>query len=72
VHGRLRSKSYTIFMLLGIAFAACWPTFASAMTGYTSANKAYIQDGESGSIIPFSDLRRVAYVIHDGDRVALQ
>ncbi|KAI2464921.1 hypothetical protein F4781DRAFT_50200 [Annulohypoxylon bovei var. microspora] len=67
---RLHSVVAMLFMIVTMAFILIFPTLASAMTGYTPVNKAFIQ-GKSGNLIPFSDFKAVAYVVHDGDRINL-
>ncbi|OTA92704.1 hypothetical protein M434DRAFT_396267 [Hypoxylon sp. CO27-5] len=67
---RLNSTVAMIFMITTVTFTLVFPTLASAMTGYTPVNKAFIQN-EDGNLIPFSDFHILAYVIHDGYRVNL-
>ncbi|KAI1505009.1 hypothetical protein F5X99DRAFT_333900 [Biscogniauxia marginata] len=66
----LKSKVAMLFMISSMIFILGWPTFASAMTGYTSISKAYVLD-ISDSYIPFSEFQALSYVIHDGWRVNL-
>ena len=58
-----------VFMVITMAFTLCFPTFASAMTGYTSIVKAYVPDHQHGNWIRFDRFVQVLYVIHDGDRI---
>lgn len=67
---RLNSIVAMVFMIATIIFALVFPTLASAMTGYTPVNKAFVQN-ENGNLVPFSDFQVVAYIIHDGSRVNL-
>ncbi|KAI6083072.1 hypothetical protein F4821DRAFT_245572 [Hypoxylon rubiginosum] len=65
---RLSSIVAMVFMIMTMIFVLVFPTLASAMTGYTPVTKAFIQnDGER--LIPFSDFKVLAYVIHDGYRI---
>ncbi|KAI5925774.1 hypothetical protein F4810DRAFT_658176 [Camillea tinctor] len=66
----LKSKVAMAFMILNMIFILGWPTFAGAMTGYTSINSAYIMDS-SNNYVPFSEFTPLAYIIHDGWRVNL-
>ena len=65
----LHSKMAMFFMLITMVFTLCFPTFASAMTSYTSIVKAYVPDIRDGNLISFDKFDRVLYIIHDGDRV---
>ncbi|KAI1088581.1 hypothetical protein F5B19DRAFT_420375 [Rostrohypoxylon terebratum] len=67
---RLQSATAMVFMIMTMIFVLVFPTIASAMTGYTPVNQAFVQ-GESGNLVPFSDFKVVAYVVYDGDRVNL-
>lgn len=51
-----------------MAFTLCFPTFASAMTGYTSIVEAYIPDRQN-NWIGFGKFVQVLYIVHDGDRI---
>lgn len=64
------SRVATLFMIGSMLFLLGWPTFASAMAGYTTINKAFVQDFND-SYVPFSEFQPIAYVIHDGWRVDL-
>ncbi|KAL1882153.1 hypothetical protein Daus18300_000638 [Diaporthe australafricana] len=57
-----------VLMAATMLFALAWPTIASAMTGYDSNNIAFIKIRD-GSLIPFSSLIPLLYVIHDGSRI---
>jgi hypothetical protein len=60
-----------IWIILSTAFVVSFPTIASAMTGYSSNSKAYVQD-VNGNLIPWnSSIPQLSFVIHDGQRVNL-
>ncbi|XXH01707.1 hypothetical protein Hte_008068 [Hypoxylon texense] len=65
---RLSSVVAMVFMIATMIFVLVFPTLASAMTGYTPATKAFIQN-DVERLIPFSDFKVLAYVIHDGFRI---
>ncbi|KAI1770104.1 hypothetical protein F4818DRAFT_433974 [Hypoxylon cercidicola] len=65
---RLSSVVAMIFMIATMIFVLVFPTFVSAMTGYTPVTKAFIQN-DIDRLIPFSDFKVLAYVIHDGFRI---
>ncbi|KAI1770824.1 hypothetical protein F4818DRAFT_222256 [Hypoxylon cercidicola] len=64
------SRVVMLFMIGSMLFLLLWPTFASAMAGYTTINKAFVQDFNN-NFVPFSEFRPIAYMIHDGWRVDL-
>ncbi|XXG98960.1 hypothetical protein Hte_005293 [Hypoxylon texense] len=64
------SRVATLFMIGSMLFLLSWPTIASAMAGYTTINKAFVQDFND-NFIPFSEFKPIAYIIHDGWRVSL-
>ncbi|KAI1137828.1 hypothetical protein F5Y05DRAFT_63377 [Hypoxylon sp. FL0543] len=66
----IKSKISMGFMILSMLFLIGWPTMASAMTGYTTLNKAFVPD-TNVNYIPFSDFQPIAYIVHDGWRVNL-
>ncbi|OTA99681.1 hypothetical protein M426DRAFT_67361 [Hypoxylon sp. CI-4A] len=66
----LKSRLSMVFMVLCMLFLIGWPTFASAMTGYTTIGKAFVPDFNS-NYIPFSNFQPIVYVIHDGSRIDL-
>ncbi|KAI1380584.1 hypothetical protein F4677DRAFT_403956 [Hypoxylon crocopeplum] len=71
ISGRgLKSKLSMVFIILSMLFLVGWPTFVSAMTGYTTIVEAFIPNYD-GSYIPYSDFQPIAYIIHDGQRVNL-
>jgi hypothetical protein len=63
----LMSRMASILIIGTILFILGFPTFASSMTGYTPFQAAYINDTE-GSLIGFSAVFPLAYIIHDGNR----
>ncbi|KAH7142700.1 hypothetical protein B0J13DRAFT_503038 [Dactylonectria estremocensis] len=66
----LRSKLAMTFFIIAMIYVLAWPTLAGAMTGYTSANGAFVIDNQQ-NLISFSSFTPVAYVIHDGWRLNL-
>ncbi|KAK7422060.1 hypothetical protein QQX98_001802 [Neonectria punicea] len=70
IRGGLSSRIATYFMVATMAFVLATPTFASSMTGYTTADKAYVTLNDD-NMFQFSEAKPVAYVIHDGSRIGL-
>ncbi|CAO2654126.1 Nn.00g108590.m01.CDS01 [Neocucurbitaria sp. VM-36] len=68
---RLHSKIAMVFMIMTMAFVLAFPTFGSAMTGYSGNVGAYVADTDS-QLIPFQDFRFALYVIHDGWRIGIE
>jgi hypothetical protein len=66
--GPYRVLTSMAFTFATVVFLLGFPTFASAMTGYVSKDRAYVID-TSGNLVKFLDYEFVAYVIHDGQRV---
>jgi hypothetical protein len=64
-----QSKIAAAFMLTTMIFALAFPTFASAMTGYTGAVEAFVRDQQNPNYIRFNEFRPVRYIIYDGDRI---
>ncbi|KAH6869687.1 hypothetical protein B0T10DRAFT_523526 [Thelonectria olida] len=64
----LCSTIATYFMVATMAFILGFPTFASSMTGYTTADKAYLELRD-GKMYQLSNATPVAYLIRDGDRI---
>ena len=62
------SKTAKVFIVASMTFVLGFPTFASAMSGYSGIIKAYVP-GQDGNFIPFSDFAEVLYIIHDGWRI---
>ncbi|ORY54948.1 uncharacterized protein BCR38DRAFT_310813, partial [Pseudomassariella vexata] len=62
---RLELVVAMLFMVATMVFLLAWPTLASAMTGYTTANEAYIKSLDDENTIKFSYLKPLSYVIHD-------
>ncbi|OAL43941.1 hypothetical protein IQ07DRAFT_592741 [Pyrenochaeta sp. DS3sAY3a] len=65
---RLRSKLAMVFMILTMTFTLVFPSFGSAMTGYSSNVKSFIPD-ENNNLVAFEKFQIVLFVIHDGDRI---
>ena len=65
----LHSRLAMVFIIVSIIFTLAFPTLASAMTGYTSFLEAYVPDHQNENYIRFDMLKRVLYVIHDGQRI---
>lgn len=66
----LRSKPVMFFMILTMAFVLAFPTLASAMTGYSANNQAWVKTDDVSQVL-FSQFERAQYVINDGNRVGL-
>jgi hypothetical protein len=64
----LQSKISMVFMVTTMVFTLAFPTFASAMTGYTSIVEAYILDRQN-NWIGFVKFVQVLYTVHDGNRI---
>lgn len=67
----LPSRVAMTFMVTTLVFILIFPTFGSAMTGYSANVESYVQDA-SQNYLPFSSFSYVFYVIHDGNRVGLE
>ncbi|EOA92323.1 uncharacterized protein SETTUDRAFT_85189 [Exserohilum turcica Et28A] len=65
----LHSKMAMFFMIFTMVFTLCFPTFASAMTGYTSIVQAYVLDRQNANWIRFDTFAQVIYVVDDGNRI---
>lgn len=57
-----------VFMIITMAFILSFPTFGSAMTGYSGNVQAFVTTADS-QLVPFEDFKFVLYTIHDGDRI---
>ncbi|KAK5660028.1 hypothetical protein OQA88_13496 [Cercophora sp. LCS_1] len=68
--GVASSRLAVVFMLSTMLFLISIPTLMSAMAGYSPVNRAFVRRSDS-SLIPFSELSTLAYVIHDGQRIGL-
>jgi hypothetical protein len=65
----LHSRVAMVFMIATMAFILAFPTFASAMTGYSSNVSPFVPNAENNGTIPFAMFQPLYYVIHDGDRI---
>lgn len=68
LHRRPGSIAAGIFIPVTVIFLFIFPTFVNTTTGYITVSNPYI-DGYDGDMIRFEDFDKVAYVIHDGDRI---
>jgi hypothetical protein len=66
-HG-FHSRIAMVLMITTMAFILAFPTFASAMTGYSANVEPFVQDSEL-RYLPFRDFQPLYYIVHDGDRV---
>lgn len=66
-HG-LHSKVAMVFMVMTMVFILAFPTFGSAMTGYSGNVKAFVADANS-QLIPFEDFSFALYNIHNGWKI---
>jgi hypothetical protein len=60
-----------VFMITTLAFIFVFPTFGSAMTGYSANVEPYVQD-RTQNFLPFRTFEYVFFVIHDGSKVGLE
>lgn len=66
----LGSKFAMVWMILSAGFVTVFPTWVSAMTGYTGKRGAFVTD-INDNFISFSEFEYIEYVVHDGDRIGL-
>lgn len=64
----LTSKAAMIFMIATMVLVLIFPSFGSAMTGYTPNLKAFIPEGENTSVA-FESFEIVLFTLHDGSRI---
>ena len=62
-----RHIAVMVWMAVAVSYVVAFPTWLSAMTGYTSTVQAYIKT-HSGSQVAWVN-RRALYQIHDGERI---
>lgn len=70
LHRRLKSRTSTFWVSFSILFVLVWPTLVAAMSGYSPAAGAYVEDA-NGNFVSYTDFRLLAYIIHDGERINL-
>jgi hypothetical protein len=56
-------------MLLSTSYILSFPTLMAAMTGYITTYQPYIED-YNHNLIEWSQLKQVAYIINDANRLA--
>lgn len=66
----LHSRFAMVFIVLSMIFILVFPTFGSAMTGYSGNVVPRVPD-DSGNYIPFNNFSIVMYTLHDGERIGL-
>ncbi|KAH7087845.1 hypothetical protein FB567DRAFT_592502 [Paraphoma chrysanthemicola] len=75
---QLHSRIAMAFMVMTMIFILIFPSFSSAMTGYSASVKSYVRDNsnvetimanDNNNYMAFSSFKRILYVIHDGWRV---
>lgn len=66
-HG-LQSKIAMCFMIFTMVFTLAFPTFASAMTGYSGNVGAFV-NATDNNYVPFEAFEYAYFVIHDGWRI---
>ncbi|KAJ3573853.1 hypothetical protein NPX13_g4552 [Xylaria arbuscula] len=69
---RLSSRISSAFIIFSMCLILAFPTLASAATGYAPITRAIIREQgneQDPSFISFSNLRPIAYIIHDFWRV---
>ena len=57
-----------VWFLIAASYVLIFPSFVSAMSGYSANVEAYIEI-ESKSLIPWDEFEFVRYTIHDGQRL---
>ncbi|KAH7074876.1 hypothetical protein BKA63DRAFT_553768 [Paraphoma chrysanthemicola] len=75
---QLHSRIAMAFMVITMIFILIFPSFSSAMTGYSASVKSYVRDNsnaettlsnDNNNYMAFSSFKRILYVIHDGWRI---
>jgi hypothetical protein len=66
----LGSKIAMAWIIISASFVVAFPTWVSAMTGYSGNRGAFVMDVD-GNLVSFSEYRYVEYVVYDGHRVGL-
>lgn len=66
----LDSKFAMAWIIFSASFVAVFPTWVSAMTGYSGNRGAFVTD-LNDNFISFSEFEYIEYVVHDGDRLGL-
>lgn len=64
----IRAKVAVFWIVLASLWVAAFPTFASAMSGYSPNIGEYITDHDQ-SLILWRDFQSIFYIIHDGWRI---
>lgn len=64
----VRAKFAIFWIIVASIWVAAFPTFASAMSGYSPNIEAFIADSD-GSLVRWQDFKYVYYIIHDGWRL---
>ena len=67
---KLPSKSAMVFMITTMAFILAFPTFGSAMTGYSANVLSFVED-QSGNYAPLNNYKQLYYTIEDGKRIGM-
>lgn len=67
---RLPSMIGMIWIISSAVYLIVFPTFASAMSGYSSNNHAFILD-PSGNYMDYDNLFLIDYIIHNSSRLNL-
>ena len=65
-----RARLAIAWVIIGSIYVLAFPTLVSAMSGYSTNVKAYMQNSE-GNLIPWSEYREVQFLIHDAYRIGL-
>lgn len=68
LHRRPGSIAAGIFIPVSVIFLFIFPTFVNTTTGYVADADAYVE-GYDNKMILFGEFDKIAYVIHDGDRI---
>jgi hypothetical protein len=67
-HG-LHSRIAMAYMILTIVFVLAFPTFASAMTGYSANVHPFVRASGGSEYLPFASFQPLYFILHDGDRI---
>lgn len=70
LYRRLRSRVWSVWIVLCILFVLAWPTLTASMSGYTPVIRAYVEDVNT-NFVRFSEFQPLSYIIHDGSRIGL-
>ena len=64
----LRAKFMILWVLIASSYIIAFPTLLSAMTGYTSVLKPYVED-KNQNLVPWGKYTPITWIIEDGERI---